>query len=94
MINRYKSIREVTGTIVVVYNPYQRELVDNLVNIQHNYQKNIVSSQYIHLDRDMCLEVIIIRGKINEVYQLKSKLKATNGVKHISLAKSTLGKKI
>ena len=89
-----KSGDEVVGAIVMVYNHHQRELVDNLVNIQHNYQKNIISSQHIHLDRDMCLEVIIVRGRINEVYQLESKLKVVKGVKHASLAKSTLGKEM
>jgi CopG family nickel-responsive transcriptional regulator len=89
-----KSDEKVAGAIVMVYDHHRRELMDNLVNIQHDYQKSIISSQHIHLDHDLCLEVIIVRGKIGEVYQLESKLKATKGVKHASLAKSTLGKKI
>ena len=89
-----RAEEKVAGAIVMVYNHHKRELMDNLVNIQHDYQKSIISSQHIHLDHDMCLEVIIVRGKISDVYQLESKLKAVKGVKHASLAKSTLGKKI
>ena len=89
-----RAEEKVAGAIVMVYNHHKRELMDNLVNIQHDYQKSIISSQHIHLDHDMCLEVIIVRGKISDVYQLESKLKAVKGVKHASLAKSTLGRGI
>jgi len=89
-----KSEEKIAGAIVMVYNHHKRELMDNLIDIQHAYQENIISSQHIHLDHDMCLEVVVVRGKIGEVYQLESKLKAVKGVKHASLAKSTLGKGI
>ncbi len=89
-----KSEEEIAGAIVMVYNHHKRELMDNLIDIQHSYQENIISSQHIHLDHNMCLEVIIVKGKIGEVHQLESKLKAVKGVKHASLAKSTLGKGI
>ncbi|GAI11673.1 unnamed protein product, partial [marine sediment metagenome] len=59
-----KSDKKVAGAIVMVYDHHRRELMGNLVNIQHDYQKNIISSQHIHLDHDLCLEVIIVRGKI------------------------------
>ncbi len=89
-----RTEEKVAGAILMVYNHHKRELMDNLVNIQHDYQKNIISSQHIHLDYHMCLEVIIVKGKITDIYQLESKLKAVKGVKHVSLAKSTLGRKI
>ncbi|MCG9480163.1 MAG: hypothetical protein K9H14_08185 [Actinomycetia bacterium] len=36
----------------------------------------------------------VVKGKMRQVYQLEAKLKAVKGVKHASLAKSTLGKDI
>ncbi|MDZ7837914.1 MAG: hypothetical protein U5N58_08155 [Actinomycetota bacterium] len=77
-----------------MYDDHQKELMDNLVHIQHHHQEIIISSQHIHMDQRMCMEIIIVRGKMRQVYQLETKLKAVKGVKHASLAKSTLGKDI
>jgi len=86
--------RIVAGAIILVYDHHKRELVDNLVNIQHQHQAIIISSQHVHLDHRMCLEAVLVKGKISEVHQLEAKLKSAKGVKHASLAKSTLGKEI
>lgn len=84
----------VAGAIIMVYDHHKRDLMDILVGIQHHHQKLIISSQHIHLDHKMCLEVIIVKGQIDEVHKLESELRSVKGVKHASLAKSTLGKGI
>ncbi len=85
---------EVAGAIIIVYNHHQKELMDNLVNIQHDYGNIIITSQHVHLDHDTCLEVVVVKGGIAEVFELEAKLKVAKGVKHASLAKSTLGRGI
>ena len=85
---------EVAGAIVLVYNHHKRELVDKLLDIQHDYNKYIISSQHIHLDHDNCLEIIVVKGSIKFTQEILSKLKSAKGVKHASLTKSTLGKNI
>ena len=85
---------KVAGVIVIIYNHHKRELVDNLLGIQHNYTDSIISSQHIHLDHDNCLEIIVVRGKISDIKSLASQLKAIKGVKHATLVKSSLGKNI
>jgi len=89
-----KSSETVVGAIVIVYDHHKREVMDKLLDIQHDYHKLIISSQHIHLDHDNCLEVVIVKGKIAEVNNLASKLKSIKGVKHTALTKSTLGKYI
>lgn len=89
-----KTKEPVAGAIVLVYDHHKRELVDKLLNIQHAYTNNIISSQHVHLDHDNCLEIIVVRGRINELNNIASKLKAIKGVKHATLTKSTLGKNI
>ena len=89
-----QSSKIAAGAIVFVYDHHQRELADNLINIQHDYHKIIISTQHIHLDHRICLEIIVVKGKISEIYTLESKLKSVKGVKHISLSKSTLAENI
>ncbi|OFW64782.1 MAG: nickel-responsive regulator [Actinobacteria bacterium RBG_19FT_COMBO_36_27] len=85
---------KVAGAIIIIYDHHRRELLDDIINIQHDYHKVIISSQHVHLDHDTCLEVIVVKGKIAELFELETKLKVIKGVKHALLAKSTLGKEI
>jgi CopG family nickel-responsive transcriptional regulator len=79
---------------VIVYDHHKREVVDKLLDIQHDFHELIISSQHIHLDHDNCLEIIVVRGRMARVNELAAKLKSIKGVKHASLTKSTLGKNI
>jgi CopG family nickel-responsive transcriptional regulator len=89
-----KTNEEVAGAIVIVYDHHKREVVDKLLDIQHDFHGLIISSQHIHLDHDNCLEIIVVRGRMTQVNDLAAKLKSIKGVKHASLTKSTLGKNI
>lgn len=86
--------KQVAGAVILAYNHHKRELVNKLTNIQHNFHELINSTQHIHLDHDNCLEIVVVQGKPKEVEKLAQKLKATKGVKHVSLAMATTGKEI
>ncbi|MCX6384876.1 MAG: nickel-responsive transcriptional regulator NikR [Actinobacteria bacterium] len=88
------SSKHVAGAIIIVYDHHKRELLDNLVDIQHNYQNFIISSQHIHLDHHNCMEIIVVKGAMQKLIELEAILKATKGVKHTTFAKSTLGEEI
>jgi len=85
---------EAAGVIILVYDHHKRKLIEHLIDIQHDYSKIIISTQYIHLNNNIYLELIAVKGKIKEIYKLNLKLKSINGIKYISLAKSTLAKEI
>lgn len=83
---------DVAGAITMVYDHHKRELVNVLIDTQHEFGKLIISTQHIHLDHHNCLEIIAVKGKSQDVQKLASKLKAQKGVKHTSLSMSTTGK--
>ena len=85
---------EVSGGIVLVYNHHKRELVNMLMDIQHDFNKVIISTQHIHLDHENCLEIVAVKGGVKNVKNLTDKLRAAKGVKHCILAKTTTGKKL
>ncbi|MDD5116797.1 MAG: nickel-responsive transcriptional regulator NikR [Candidatus Omnitrophica bacterium] len=85
---------EVAGAITLIYNHHKRELVNKLMDIQHDFGKLIVSSQHIHLDCDNCLEIIAVKGSPRLVQRLADSLKSVKGVKHGSLSMSTTGRDI
>jgi CopG family nickel-responsive transcriptional regulator len=85
---------EVAGAISLVYDHHKRELVTKLTHIQHDFHKFVISTQHIHLDRDNCLEIVVVKGKSEKIEKLSQKLRATKGVKHSSLTMATIGKEI
>ena len=93
--DEWKTARgEVTGVISLIYDHHKRELVDDLINIQHDHQGMIIASQHIHLDHDNCLEVIIVKGEAKRIKDLAKKLRSSKGVKHGELVKTTAGSKL
>jgi len=82
----------VTGSINVIYDHHKRELVNELTNVQHDFQDVIVSSQHIHLDHDKCYEIIELKGQKMKVEKLANLVKGTKGVKQSSLCLVTAGK--
>lgn len=88
----WESNQEVTGAITLVFDHHKRELVNSLMNIQHDYHGAIVSTQHIHLDHHNCLEVVVVKGKSREAEALFHKLKSAKGVKHAGFTITTTGK--
>ncbi len=85
---------EVAGAVTISYDHHKRELVNNLMDIQHDFQSVIISAQHVHIDHHNCLEIIAVKGKAREVEKLASMLKSQVGVKHVALNMSTTGKEL
>lgn len=83
---------ETLGTITLVYNHHTRVLADVLTHLQHRYYQAILSTTHIHLDEHNCLEVLIVRGKGEEIKKISDRLIGTKGVKHGKLSLTTTGK--
>lgn len=90
----WKEGEEVTGSINLVYDHHKRQLLNYLMDIQHGFHNNILSTQHIHLDHNNCLEIIVVKGDSKSIEVLYGKLKSAKGVKHASYAMSTTGKDI
>lgn len=85
---------ETVGTITLVYSHDIRELNDVLNDIQHHYHQLVISTTHIHLDGHNCLEVIIVKGKSEDIRTVADKLIGTKGVKHGKLTATTTGKRL
>ncbi len=90
----WKGSLVVAGAITIIYDHHKRELVNKLLDIQHDFQKIIISTQHVHLDHDNCLEIVAVKGVACEVQKLADVLKAAKGVKHATLSMSSTGRHI
>ena len=84
--------KDTVGTITLVYDHHVRSLTEKLTDIQHDYERLILSAMHVHLDHDHCLEVLAVRGKGREIKKVADRLIATKGVKHGKLTMTTTGK--
>ena len=85
---KWKGNANVSGCIVLVYDHHKRDLLNKSVDIQHNYQHLVLSTQHVHLDHDNCLETIALKGKAKELKNLADSLIALKGMKHGELVMS------
>ncbi len=83
---------EMIGTITLVYDHHVRELADTLTELQHQYYKTIISTTHIHLDNHNCLEVLITRGRGEDIKKISQLLIGARGVKHGKLTLTSTGK--
>jgi CopG family transcriptional regulator, nickel-responsive regulator len=84
--------REVTGAITIVYDHHIRDLVNKVLDVQHDHHDCILSTQHIHLDHHNCFEIIVTKGKSKEIEDLYLKLKSLKSVKHAGFLMATKGK--
>ena len=76
--------------IVMTYDHHKRELVTKMLDIQHDFQGTILSTQHVHLDHHHCLENCGSEGKPEMSSGFQPALKRV-GVKHLSLSISQSG---
>ncbi len=85
---------DVAGTITMVYNHDEADVVKELLDLQHDYLNEIVSSIHVHMDRHNCLEVVIVKGKAKRIKEIADRLLSLKGVKHGKLVMTTTGKEL
>ena len=85
---------ERVGVITIVYDHSQRGLVNSITEIQHDSGDIIQSSLHVHLDEDICLEVVVLRGDGPDVKKAAERMMALKGVKHVKLTTTSLGKEL
>jgi len=87
----WESDEETVGTVTLVYDHHVKELSEELNSIQHDMGDAIISSLHVHLNHDMCLEVVVVRGKSTRIRKMADRLIGTKGVVHGKLTAATVG---
>ncbi|MGH7282770.1 MAG: nickel-responsive transcriptional regulator NikR, partial [Polyangiaceae bacterium] len=68
------------GALTLVYDHHVRELTERLTDEQHRLGEKVRATMHVHLDAHHCLEVVILRGKSDELQKAADRLLATRGV--------------
>jgi CopG family transcriptional regulator, nickel-responsive regulator len=86
--------REAVGTITLVYDHHTRELNRKLTGLQHQHHGVVLATMHVHLDADICVEVLLARGKASAIREIADLLRQQKGVLHAALSMSSLGRNL
>mgnify|MGYP000850605490 CR=1 FL=1 len=78
----------VAGAIVYLYDHHKSEIVKKSTDIQHDYHDLIMATQHFHLNHDLCLEIIAVKGQAAKLTELADKIIGIKGVLHGKLVMS------
>jgi CopG family transcriptional regulator, nickel-responsive regulator len=82
----------VAGTIVLVYDHHISELPITLMELQHDYHHDIISTMHIHLNHEQCLEILVVRGQIQKLRELTNLIHIQKGVSYAELSVTYIDK--
>ena len=74
------------GVLMMLYNHEVRGLESTLTHTQHHFANVICSTMHIHLEENKCLEIIAVKGSVQEVKNLAQDLMTKKGVKQVKVA--------
>ncbi len=80
---------EFMGSLTLVYDHHAHDLTARMNGLQHEHHELVVSVLHVHISHDDCMEVIVLRGRINKIRQLADGLLSLKGVKHGKLFVTT-----
>ena len=86
--SKWQCNKVVAGSITLVYDHHKKDLMSHLTNIQHKYHKEIMSSLHFHLEHDICMEIIAVKGEAVVLTELADRLIAIKGIRHGKLTMS------
>lgn len=77
------------GTITLVYRGAKGSTREHLASTQHDFLKEVISSQHIFLEDDQSLEVLLVQGPAARLEALCDALRCIRGVQQLELVTTT-----
>jgi len=87
----WENNEQALGTITILYDHTRRNLAEELIDVQHSNHAIILATTHVHLDRDLCAEMIMVKGAADEIRRIADLLRRHKGVLHGSLSLGSTG---
>jgi len=71
------------GIITLIYDHHVGNIEHELTHLQHDYLDIVITNLHIHLDKDRCLEIVVVRGEIERIRSMVNTLEKLRGIKII-----------
>ena len=79
---------KVIGVLTLIYDHHQRELLQKIMDIQHNADAEILCSTHVHINHHNCIETVIIKGTPEQIENIANKIGGLKGINFSKLTKT------
>lgn len=74
------EVGKAIGVLAVLYNHEVHGVEEKITDIQHEYLDTVISSLHIHLTKERCLQLVVVKGDIKKIKELHTKLNSIRGI--------------
>lgn len=71
---------DVAASLTLVFDHHKSKLTEQMLEVQHAHTEMIVASMHVHLNHDLCMDVIAFRGPAKELQELAAELSGLKGI--------------
>ncbi len=76
---------DVAASLTLVFDHHKTRLTDKMLDVQHAHAGQVVATMHVHLDHDLCMEVIALRGPAAALQHLAAELSGLKGIRQAQL---------
>lgn len=76
---------DVAASLTLIFDHHRANLTERMIETQHAHGECVVSSMHVHLDRDLCMELIALRGPAAALQELAAELSGLKGIHQAQL---------
>ena len=69
------------GALTLVYDHHVRDLSERLTSLQHEMGDSVRAALHVHLSHELCLEIVVMRGRSDRLQGTANRILAMRGVK-------------
>ncbi|AUB59388.1 nickel-responsive regulator [Methanobacterium subterraneum] len=96
-ILRYQEINEIEGEriaiITVIQDRHFAGAMEDLTNVQQDLGEYITAVMHFHTTKKQYLEVIVVKGDVNNIQEITEKVMSLRGVEHVNITRTEIKKK-
>ncbi|WP_169767415.1 nickel-responsive transcriptional regulator NikR [Campylobacter curvus] len=83
---------ELIGVLTLIYVHHQNDLINKMMDIEHDADVTIICTNHVHVDHHNCLETITLRGEAAKIEYFSDRIAGLKGVKFAKLTKAAVPK--
>lgn len=77
---------QVVATITVITDRERHDLNSRLMDLRHEFDESIFGNMHLHIGKDYCVEIFILREEPGRVLDFVSRVRAFRGIREVKYA--------
>jgi CopG family nickel-responsive transcriptional regulator len=77
---------QVVATITVITDRERHDLNSRLMDLRHEFNESIFGNMHLHIGKDYCVEIFILREEPGRVLDFVSRVRAFRGIREVKYA--------